>query len=379
MPNPVRNSRFLCFVFLAVLYLPGLVLNGCATNSPTVAIEPVGRFDFVGGANTDGRRVPDGLSGIDRWQGNRYLAVSDRHAFVHQLEIEVDRETGEIRSATFATPVPLRDSSGRPLPEAQQGRDREGVVYDRSTGSVLIANEQAAIDSDVPSIARHAWDSARTTDVVVGSCDGPLSVFCHIRPNKGFESLTGSSDGETLWTANEQSLTVDGRASTPSRGTVVRLQRLDRELRPQEQYAYVTAPLSETTPPPLAARGVNGVTDLLLLPHGGLLALERGLMGGSSGELTTRIRIYEVDVAEATDISRDPWASGILKTDEPYVPVSKRLLVELSAAGLDANFNFEGLTLGPRLDGGDRSLLLLADNGTGTAQTLYALRLTVSP
>jgi hypothetical protein len=41
-----------------------------------------------------------------------------------------------------------------------------------------------------------------------------------------------------------------------------------------------------------------------------------------------------------------------------------------------ANLNFEGITLGPPLDNGDYSLILVSDNGGGLGQSLYALRIT---
>ena len=44
-----------------------------------------------------------------------------------------------------------------------------------------------------------------------------------INGNYGFESLTISGDGLTLWTANEEALTVDGDRSSYSDGTIVRL------------------------------------------------------------------------------------------------------------------------------------------------------------
>ena len=37
--------------------------------------------------------------------------------------------------------------------------------------------------------------------------------------------------------------------------------------------------------------------------------------------------------------------------------------------------DFEGMAIGPRLADGDRSLLLLSDNGGGSWQSIYALRL----
>ena len=363
-------------LWIAPLLSLGVLSSSGFAQTRALGVSEVGRFDFTGGGSPDPRQVAEGLSGIVRVAGDHYLVVSDLHAHLHRLAIEVDPSTGQILSARFGTPLPLTDSLGFDLPEPEQGRDREGVVYDPSTGTVWIANESTGSDTTMPSIAQHSMETGEMTDIVIASRQSPLYVFSNIRTNLGFESLTRRLDGSEIWTANEQSLTVDGGRPTTSEGAVVRLQRFDGTFRPMAQYAYVTAPQSATTPSRMI--GLSGVVDLLALSGGALLVLERAVVGGPAGEPTVRIRIYEVDFAGATDVSRRPWASGLLDAAEPYIPVQKRLLIELTGGlrrDTGSNFNFEGLALGPRLENGDHSLILVADNATGTSQTLYALRL----
>lgn len=369
-----RNALVRLLASMVLVLSLGSVSSRSFAQTPDLEIEEVGRFDFVGGDSPDPRRVAEGLSGIAHVSGDQFLAVSDMHPYLHRIAIEVDSVTGRILSARFGEPLRLTDSLGFDFPEPHQGLDREGVVYDPSTDSVWISNERTGSDTTMPSIARHLLETGEMTDIVVASDDGPLHVFSHIVFNLGFESLARSPDGTEFWTANEQALTVDGSWPTTTEGAVVRLQRFDGRFQPVAQYAYVTAPLSATTPPEIVEEAISGVVDLLALPGGALLVQERAVVGGPAGEPTVRIRIYEVDFAGATDISRRPWASGLVDAAEPYAPVEKRLLVELTS-GTGTNFNLEGLALGPRLEGGDHSLILIADNGTGTSQTLYALRL----
>ncbi|RIK93894.1 MAG: hypothetical protein DCC71_23690 [Proteobacteria bacterium] len=47
--------------------------------------------------------------------------------------------------------------------------------------------------------------------------------------------------------------------------------------------------------------------------------------------------------------------------------------------GLFADDNFEGIALGPPLANGDRSLLLVSDDGAGFRQSVLALRLVPEP
>ena len=93
-------------------------------------------------------------------------------------------------------------------------------------------------------------------------------------------------------------------------------------------------------------------------------------IGDSTGHFTIRHRIYEVDFSNATVVSQSPWSMGILNTTQPFKSVEKHLVFELFGTS-----NFEGLTIGPRLDNGDFSIILICDNGNGLERTLYALRL----
>lgn len=144
-------------------------------------------------------------------------------------------------------------------------------------------------------------------------------------------------------------------------------------MRPVAQYAYVVDPYPARIKRPTLLRGydTSGLSDLLLLPNGRLLALERAFAGDSTGAAGFRIRIHEVDCSAATDISEPPLAEGL--AGKSYSPARKRLLWE-KRFGFD-NSDFEGITLGPRLRNGDRALLLVADNDGGTAEAIYALRL----
>ena len=59
--------------------------------------------------------------------------------------------------------------------------------------------------------------------------------------------------------------------------------------------------------------------------------------------------------------------------DQDIKPVSKTLLHEFNAGSA----NFEGITLGPRLDNGDYALVLVSDDGGGglNPQKLLSLRI----
>lgn len=351
--------------------LPGalLVALACAGPDPRAApptpdleIVEVGRYNFQGGEASDPRLVAEEVSGLDRVEGDRYVAVGDEHAALHFLEIEVDRATGRVASTRFVDAVPLSGPSGAP---ADPGLDLESVGYDPDAGVVWIADEGG------PSLRRHAMDG-RTLQVVDPSSDPALAPFASIRPNLGFEASARRPDGG-WWIANEEALTIDGPPATPEAGSVVRLVAFDPSMRPTAQYAYVTDPVQGPIASPTTAVGheLSGVVGLVALDSGDVLVLERALGGDPSGMAGFRLRIYVVDLEGATDVGSPPWLDGL--AGGGYHPVGKRLLYE-SRHGLLVS-NFEAFGAGPELLDGSRSLLLMADNGGGTWQSVLALRI----
>ncbi len=98
----------------------------------------------------------------------------------------------------------------------------------------------------------------------------------------------------------------------------------------------------------------SGLVDLLALPNGQILALEREL-GGYLPRFRTRI--YLVDFTGASDVADlSSLASG-----SGFTPVGKTLLWQ----GDTGFSNFEGITLGPPLSDGSYALLLVSDDGIG--------------
>lgn len=359
---------------LALALLAGAAACGPRSAGAQVEIVDVGRFNFNGGADDDPRRVAEELSGLAHIEGERFVAVGDEHATLYFLDIAIDPDTGRVRSVSFSRAVTLVDDTGQPLPEPRMGSDREDVAYDPDNGTVWIADEWDAGDPSRPSLVEVDPQTGRTLSRVSMPADGPLSVYRHTRRNYGFEALARRARDGALWTANEEALTIDGALATTAAGSVVRLQELDDRGRPVRQAAYVTDPEGRAIETPRQAVGEDrsGVSALIALDDGRLLLLERALVGDPSGMGSFRNRIYLADATDATDVSAPPFRSGLAMRSD-WIPATKTLLWE-GRFGLPVS-NFEGMALGPRLADGSRSLLLVADNGGGTWQSIYALTL----
>jgi hypothetical protein len=167
------------------------------------------------------------------------------------------------------------------------------------------------------------------------------------RVNAGFEALALSPDGRTLWTANETALAQDAPDEARFATHPIRLLRYD-SYQPAAQYVYVVEPIRRRTP----GFSVRGLVDLVILPEGGLLALEREFVDG----LGLSVQLFHVALDGATDVSGLESLAG-----QTYTPVKKTLLYDFARSGFVPD-NLEGLAFGPDLPDGDRTLVVVSDN-----------------
>ncbi len=290
------------------------------------------------------------LSGVTWLGGTTFAAASDRDGRLVFLDVALAPD-GAITSATITGSVRLEGAA-----------DVEGVAFaGAAAGTVFVADESAS------TIREHAIASGRLVRVA------PLPDFfaAHAPRNRGLESLGMATDGRELVTANEQALTVDGDRSTETTGTVVRLVRMTRERGESttaEQLAYVTEPCHGVPFGRVGAgsSGGCGVVDVVVLPSGAWLVLERSLAYHAT---PLRTALFAVDRRGATDVSRPPFDCGL--RGHAFVPVRKRLLWSGAIEGTGQNL--EGLCVGPRLDDGGVALVGVVDDGDPLSQNLLVV------
>ena len=291
-----------------------------------------------------------GLTTITRvnQQADLY-AISDENGVGVRLSVSIDM--GGIATASATATFDLVDESF----------DTEGIAFNASQpGHVFVAYERdSAANEVIPGIRQYNVSTGEITSVVdlpsIWETNGNTII------NRGFESLAWSAVGRTMWTANEEALTIDGDLATEQDGTVVRLQQLihdNGDVLARKQFAYEVDPVHGSN----ADR--SGLVDLVVLPDGNLLALERS---AALAEPIIENRIYQVDFSGATDISDSTFDSGLYGAS--FTPVTKTLLWS-GAAGGTFGANMEGLTVGPRTANGDWSLIGAVDNGGGNSGNL---------
>jgi hypothetical protein len=243
----------------------------------------------------------------------------------------------------------------------------DGESFD-GEGLALTADGTFLVSSEKPPFLREVSATGETLRLLpvpprFALSEGPTGI----RKNAGFEALSLSADGQTLWTANETGLkqdAPDGDAALYGRHPV-RLLRYERHgdaWEPAGEFGYLIDPIEKRG----SGFKVRGVVDLLPLPEGGLLSLEREFVEGVGSE----VQIFLVDTAGATDVSGLESLAG-----KDWTPVRKTLLFDFGSAFEPDNL--EGMTFGPELPDGDRTLVVISDDNfkPGQATQIVALRL----
>ena len=287
-------------------------------------------FLLLAGQSALGRRdsrlgrygiVPGGYSGITALGGDRYAVVSDRdvQAGFHVWHIAIDPVTGKLQSVT--------DEGFRAQPGHRE-RDAEGVAYCPARGSVFVSGEA---DN---AILEHRMDGTLTGNRLAV----PKSIVAALAPNRGFESLTYDTVSHHFWTMNESPSLIESHSRR------LLLMQFADDLSLSASFPYY---IEEGQARSAGRDYYHGVSAMAAMPDGSLMVLER-----------------EARIARHYQGSRC-WCS-IFR----FHPATgeKRLVGRWNTrfGVFNTRFaNYEGLCLGPRLQDGRLTLLMLTDSQCG--------------
>ncbi|GAB1538449.1 esterase-like activity of phytase family protein [Scytonema sp. NUACC21] len=186
-----------------------------------------------------------------------------------------------------------------------------------------------------------------------------------IRNNLALESLTITPDEKYLFTATENALVQDGSVAKPNISSPSRILQYNLITRkPEKEFLYLTEPIAPLFG--LSPRFDSGLTDLVALDnYGNFLSIERTFTG-----LGFSIALYQISIEGSDDISN---INSLSTFDIKKVKsVEKKLLLDLRKLDVALD-NIEGLTLGPKLPDGQRTLILVADNNFNPIQQTQIL------
>ena len=354
-----------------VLLLATAVLGAApAQAAPSTELQFLGQQIFPTATVFQGTTF-GGLSSItyDERRGVFYAISDDQvNARFYTLRIGVGPSGPSVQIVAVTT---LRDAAGQPF--ASFSLDPEGLVLTKDD-TLVITSEGFANRLIDPWVREFGLDGRQLGSLPVPTAFLPNAAGTRgVRTNLGFESAGVPPNGRFLFTATENALVQDGPPATVAAGSPARILRynlqrgvLDR------QYVYWTDPIAEP-PVPATQFAVNGLVELLPLNNEFLLAMERSFSVGAPGTGNT-IKLYDVALPGADDVNGFDSLATLLAGLEP---VEKTLLLDLDALGIPLD-NVEGMTFGPDLPDGRRTLVLVSDNNFSPAAFTQFLLFAVS-
>lgn len=305
--------------------------------------------------------IPTGnYSGITHIEGNRYALISDKQDADGWTEVSITfLPSGDIDEMQLIAHHHDAQTSGK-------ARDSEGIAYVAGQGLFVCAEN----DQKILELSHKGEPTGRNLNVPTDF--NTSNIF----PNYGFEALAYNTKQGIFWTTTEQGLKSDV-ASPASHAsptpTLLRLQSFDSDLQPLFQYAYMTeVPAINHTPKHFAF----GVSELLALNDTTLIVMERELnIPKRYNRAKCNIRLFCVTPTPEQAIA--DTSAPLHETDRNRF-LQKRPLFSFSTGirlmGKKNFANYEGMCLGPTLDDGRQSILLVADSQSRAGNSLFHLK-----
>ncbi|MGB3614882.1 MAG: esterase-like activity of phytase family protein [Elainellaceae cyanobacterium] len=382
--SPKPLWRVLCLLTLL------MTLTSCAI--PRVSAEDR-LFSSVSVEFLDEYRLPQtlefdgtpvrGLSALsyDRERDRLYLLSDDRGdrspARFYTANLQISPEDIGIASLDIEAVTTLKDEAGEPF--AAGSLDPEAIALS-PRDTLFIASEGSSNKGIPPFIDEFDHSGQRIGRLPIPQRYLPQPAPSETAPdtdpepprgvqdNKGFEALTiitermgaGRMEPFRIFAAVEEPLiqdVPDNNSGEAPRG------RLLHYLVGEDQTLLIAEHLYPIEPKPFGAFN-NGLVELLPLDPGRFLSLERSFGLRGSG-----IRLFQIATGGATDTSGINRFSASVTSIQP---VHKRLVLDLADLGIELD-NIEGMTFGPRLPDGSRSLLMISDDNFRDSQVTQLL------
>jgi len=338
------------FAVMATIAVSCVHTNGQLGDGLT--LEFIGEAVFPTGFQYSGFEV-GGLSGIDYDPvSNRYIAISDDRAQygpVRFFELQINLsdaalDPGDVVFTGVTQILDKNDAAFAPLavdPEAIRFSPVAGTLYWTSEG-----------DANTGPFVRVMTRDGHHVDEFLPPPNYLPTALTGTRENMTFESLAFSHDALSVFTATENALRQDGPHASITAGSPVRVLALDTDNgQAQAEYVYLTEAVVAAPDPP-GAFATNGLVELLAFDESHLLALERSYSTGVGNS----VRLFLTTTQFVTDVrGMDSIAQHDIRT------MPKELLLDLDQLDLVLD-NIEGMTFGPVLADGKRTLILVSDN-----------------
>jgi len=375
-----RSLSLYCYLLVIILFYATKTIAQQQTAPNISSIKLLGQYiiplNYVY-KNT----VVGGLSGIDYDTTTKlYYMISDDRSDKNPARFYVAKiflTQNGIDSLCFVDVKNMLQPSGKVYPNSKQDPyhtpDPEAMRYNPISQQLVWSSEGERIVNakdtvlEDPTVISVSTEGKFIDSFIIPTNLKMQAIEKGPRQNAVFEGLTFADHYKTLFVDVEEPLYEDGpRAGLTDTNTYTRILKFDIASKKNiAQYAYKISPIPYPANP-VGAFKMNGIPDILTIGDNKLLLIERSY---STGRLGCSIRLFTVDLNDATDISN---ISSLSKPDKPFIPATKKLLLDMDSLGIYID-NIEGVTFGPTLPNGHKTLLFIADNNFSIFQKTQLL------
>ncbi len=350
----------------------------------------ISRLEFLDGYTVSnnfkyGGTQVGGLSGIDYdAASDSYFLLSDDRSSLQPAryyKAKISIFNNSIDTVIFIEKTDLKTEDGKPYPsikeDPQRTVDPEGIRYNPKNQELVWLSEGERIirspDTLFVNPAIFVTDQGKHTgQYAINNGLHMQSREFGPRQNGTFEGLTFAGNFSSLLVSLEEPLYQDGpRADVEESKSLIRIYAYDVMTRKNTaQYAYDLDPVAYA-PILTTAFRVNGVTDILDAGNNQLLVVERSF---STGRLPCTVKVFLADLNSGTNAISIPALAG----ESTVIPLSKKLILNMDSLGKYID-NIEGVTWGPLLPNGHRTLVFVSDNNFQSFQKTQFLLFEVIP
>lgn len=378
---------------VVVIFLSFLLFACSSTKKVLVqpSVNSISQFRFLGEVDVPynlqfKNTTVGGLSGIDYDVANNlYYIISDDRSAINPARFYIAQlfiTPKNIDSVVFIDVKMMQQADGTYYPNNKQNAakapDPEAIRYNPMTKQLIWTSEGERIISKKDTVlANPAITSILLNGKYIDTFILPkqlqmTSIENGPRQNGVLEGLTFANNYKYLYVNVEEPLYEDGpKAMLTDTTAWIRIFKYNTITKKQiKQYAYKLDAVAYATTPADAFK-INGVPDILSIGNDKLLVMERSF---STGRLACTIKIYETDLSVATDIKNN----SSLQKNKDFLPATKRLLLNMDKLGIYID-NIEGMTFGPTLPNGHRTLICVADNNFSPLQKTQFLLFEIMP
>ncbi|QTY26870.1 esterase-like activity of phytase family protein [Flavobacterium sp. CS20] len=291
-----------------------------------------------------------GLSGID-YNGDYFVLISDKSTNPDIFKADIQIENDKIKAVNFNNHQIIKCNTIKRFDTESIRFLPDATGYLVSTEGAINSNENAQIiEVDEQGQCQKKYDLPKHFDV---------NHFNQPRHNGVFEGLSIDYSKRGFWVVNELPLIEDGhKPKLYNSFSPVRITHYNFDnSQPDVQYSY---DLERLVKIPFLPFGLNGATEILQIDKRHIVLIERSFSAGHSSK-GNRVKLFLIDISKGKNTLdiRSLKKNKAKSMPKTLIFDSKNIRKQLQKNFID---NIEGISFGPDLPNGNKSLILISDN-----------------